>query len=301
MGQERLNILERPFAEFNVELKIRRPYVAGSWYPGTAESLRREIESCFVHNLGFGKIPSVNDKGRRVIVGLVSPHAGYMYSGPIASVGYGMLAEDGIPELIILVGPNHTGLGSAVSIMAEGGWQTPLGVVMIAEEIAKSIVEESGIADIDETAHRFEHSIEIQLPFLQYLYGSRFKIVPICMMLQDYETARELGEAIAASVKDRNVVIIASSDFTHYEPQTTATRKDKLAINAITSLDPKLLINTVEREGISMCGPGPVAAMLTACKKLGASKAKLLKYATSGDITGDVSSVVGYASIVVTY
>lgn len=280
-------------------MKVRRPYVAGSWYPGTAESLRREIERCFTHRLGYGRIPEVARDGLRLIIGLVSPHAGYMYSGPIASIGYGKLAEDGIPESVIIIGPNHTGLGSAVSVMVEGLWETPLGFVEIDTALAKAIVEASGIADIDDYAHRFEHSLEIQLPFLQYLYGSSFKIVPICMMLRDYDTARELGESIASSVAGRNTLILASTDFTHYEPHKIAVEKDRLAMEAILKLDAELLLQRVEENDISMCGSGPVATMIVACKKLGASRAELLGYATSGDITGDRSAVVGYASIAV--
>jgi AmmeMemoRadiSam system protein B len=280
-------------------LKVRRPYVAGSWYPGTAESLRREIERCFTHRLGYGRIPEVARDGLRLIIGLVSPHAGYMYSGPIASIGYGKLAEDGIPESVIMIGPNHTGLGSAVSVMAEGLWETPLGSVEIDTALAKAIVETSGIADVDDYAHRFEHSLEIQLPFLQYLYGSSFKIVPICMMLRDYDTARELGESIASSVAGRNILILASTDLTHYEPHKIAVEKDRLAMEAILKLDAELLLKRVEENDISMCGSGPVATMIVACRKLGASRAELLGYATSGDITGDRSAVVGYASIAV--
>lgn len=280
-------------------MKVRRPYVAGSWYPGTAESLRREIERCLTHRLGYGRIPKVVENGPRLIIGLVSPHAGYMYSGPIASIGYGKLAEDGVPGSVVMIGPNHTGLGSAVSVMVEGLWETPLGSVEVDTELAKAIVEASGIVDVDDYAHRFEHSLEIQLPFLQYFYGSSFKIVPICMMLRDYDTARELGESISSSIAGRNVIILASTDFTHYEPHKVAVEKDRLAIEAILKLDAELFLERVEENNISMCGPGPVAAMIVACKKLGASKAELLGYATSGDITGDRSAVVGYASIAI--
>lgn len=280
-------------------MKVRRPYVAGSWYPGTAESLKREIERCLTHRLGYGKIPEVSRDGSRAIIGLVSPHAGYMYSGPVASIGYGRLAEDGIPESIILIGPNHTGIGSAVSIMVEGVWETPLGYVEIDTDLAKAIVEASDIVDVDDYAHKFEHSLEIQLPFLQYFYGSSFKIVPICMMLRDYDTAKELGESISSSIAGRNVVIIASTDFTHYEPHKIAVEKDRLAIDAILKLDAELFLKVVEDKYISMCGPGPVAVMIVACRGLGASRAELLGYATSGDITGDRSAVVGYASIAV--
>lgn len=280
-------------------MKVRRAAVAGYFYEADPEDLKRRIEWCFRHTLGPGRLPSVKEGRVEKILGLVSPHAGYMYSGPVAAHGYLLLAEDGIPDTVIIIGPNHTGLGSGVAIMTEGEWETPLGRVPIDTELAMEIVRKSGVVDIDELAHVREHSVEVQIPFLQYIYGSRFKIVPITMLIQTLEVARELGNAIADCIADRNVIVIASTDFTHYEPQHVAERKDKLAIDAILKLSAEELYRVVHAEDISMCGYGPTMTLLVAAKRLGAKSATLLKYATSGDITGDYGAVVGYASIAV--
>lgn len=237
-------------------------------------------------------------RGERRIIGLVSPHAGYMYSGPVAAHGFSALAQDGKPDRIIILGPNHHGIGSGVSLMSSGKWITPLGEVEVDRELAKEILKNSEIIDDDEEAHRLEHSIEVQLPFLQHLLGE-FRFVPICMMFQDVKTSLEVGEAVALACQGKDVLLIASTDFTHYEPQERAIKKDRTAIEKILALDPRGLVETVEREGISMCGYGPVAAMLEACKKLGAKTAKLLKHATSGDTSGFTAEVVGYASIAI--
>jgi len=278
-------------------MKVRNACQAGMFYAGTATSLRTQVEECFTHRLGPGVVPKPVKEGPRRILGLVCPHAGYMYSGPVAAHSYHSLALDGTPETFVVFGPNHTGYGSALALMNEGFWRTPLGDVEIDVEVANEIVRESSLIDIDESAHRYEHSIEVQLPFLQYLYGSNFKFVPICFLLQDLESSREVGQAVAKVLQDRNAVIIASTDMTHYEPQETASRKDRMALNAIEKMDEELFYQTVEAQQISMCGYGPVVALITAAKKLGAKKAELLCYKTSGDITGDHSSVVGYASV----
>ena len=278
-------------------MKIREACQAGAFYAGTAKSLKTQIEDCFLGKYGPGSLPKINEKGERIIKALVCPHAGYMYSGQVAAHSYFALANDGIPEVIVIIGPNHTGMGSGISIMDEGKWRTPLGELEIDSSLAKEIYKNSSIIDIDEMAHKYEHSIEVQLPFLQYIYGNRVKFVPICMMLQDLETSIEVGEAIAKALFNKNSVIIASSDMTHYEPQKIAEKKDKLALNAILELNEKKLHEVIESELISMCGYGPVTAAIKASKSLGASKAKLLCYKTSGDITGDYEAVVGYASV----
>jgi AmmeMemoRadiSam system protein B len=279
-------------------LKVRRPAYAGSFYESTPASLRAQIEACFTHNLGPGTLPKVTDVKLTRIVGLICPHAGYMYSGPVAAHCYYELALDGKPDLIVLFGPNHTGSGSGLAVMREGTWRTPLGEVEIDTVTADSIVHESKIVDVDDTAHMREHSIEVQLPWLQYLYGSSFKFVPICFLMQDLQSSREVGAAVAKALKGKNALVIASTDMTHYEPQKTAERKDKGVIEAASKLDDELLISTVESLRISMCGYGPVIADITAAKELGAKSGKLLCYKTSGDITGDYSAVVGYASMV---
>ena len=277
--------------------KIRRPTQAGAFYEGNAESLKKQIEDCFLHKFGPGKIPEVVEAGTRKIVGLVCPHAGYMFSGSVAAHAYYELALDGTPEVFVIFGPNHTGYGSALAVMNEGVWRTPLGDVEVDSETANQIVRESRIVDADDSAHRFEHSIEVQLPFLQYLYGSKFKIVPICFLMQDLSSAREVGQAVAKVLADKNAVIIASSDMTHYEPHERAAKKDRLALEAVEAMDEAKFYSIIETQRVSACGYGPIAALITAAKILGAKEAKLLCYKTSGDVIGDYSSVVGYAAV----
>lgn len=277
---------------------MRPPAVAGQFYAGTRSALIEQIERCYTHAHGPGKVPEVK-AGPRRILGLVSPHAGYPYSGPVAAHGFARLATDGKPDTFVLLGPNHYGIGSGVSIMTSGEWSTPLGKLEIDKSLAEAIKNSSGIIDEDEVAHSREHSIEVQLPFLQHLFGSGFKIVPICMMMQDIRTSEEIGSAIAKASAGKNVVIIASTDFTHYEPQRLAVSKDHKAIDKILALDVPSLMHLVEEEALSMCGYGPVSAMIHATKKLGAKRAELLKYATSGDTTGQMQQVVGYGSIAV--
>ncbi|HJW97523.1 MAG TPA: AmmeMemoRadiSam system protein B [Candidatus Bathyarchaeia archaeon] len=278
-------------------VRVRHPCQAGSFYEGTPNSLRRQIESCFTSKLGPGQLPKVAKDGPRHVVGVICPHAGYMYSGPVAAHSYYQLAIDGKPDLIILLGPNHTGLGSGIALMNEGQWRTPLGDVEIDTETADRVVQESKIVDVDESAHSFEHSIEVQLPFLQYLYGNDFKIVPICFLMQDLNSAREVGEAIAKVAARKNTVIIASSDMTHYEPQEKAQKKDSKALEAITAMNEADLYSAIESQHISACGYGPIAALITSAKHLGVKEAKLLCYKTSGDVIGDYSAVVGYAAV----
>jgi AmmeMemoRadiSam system protein B len=289
---------------------IRNAAVAGHFYPGNEKNLKQQIEECFLDKRGIGMIPPLKKVGHP-LKGLVVPHAGFVYSGAIASHSYARLAEQGFADTFIILGPNHTGMGSGVSVMTEGAWKTPLGTVPLDSSLAQTI--STGIIDRDATAHTYEHSIEVQLPFLQYIARDRkFEFVPICMMMQDYETVKEVGAILAeASQKSKkSIVIIASSDFSHagfnYQstpPQgmrvdTYAEKQDTLAIQSILALDPKGLIKTVEGHNITMCGYGPVAAMLFAARKLGATKAELLKYGTSYEVHPD-SSCVGYGAIAV--
>lgn len=278
-------------------VKVRPPTQAGAFYAGTAQSLKRQIESCFLHKLGPGVIPRVADGGLKHVVGLVCPHAGYMFSGPVAAHAYCQLGVDGKPDLAVILGPNHTGYGSPLAAMSEGVWRTPLGDVEVDGETAGQIVRESGIIDVDASAHSMEHSIEVQLPFLQYLYDANIKIVPICFLMQDLESARDVGKAVANVLKDKNAVIIASSDMTHYEPQKSAETKDRLTLNAIERMDETELYSVIEKQRVTACGYGPIASLITASKLLGAKEARLLCYSTSGEVIGDPSSVVGYASI----
>jgi len=278
---------------------MRKPVVAGSFYAGSQAGLRRQIEDCFKHTLGPGTLPDIHKTGERHILGLVSPHAGYQYSGHVASHGFLQIASETKPQTVIIIGPNHSGMGSVVSLSNEDRWQTPLGDIELDIETGESIISASSWAGWDDLAHSQEHSIEVQLPFLQYIYKDRFRVILITMMRQNSEVSQDLGNAIAAALKGKDGIIIASSDFSHYEIRASASKKDHLAIEAILAMNPKQLEEVVNNYDISMCGPGPVMTMLVACKQLGANNARLLRYATSGDITGD-SRVVGYASIAVT-
>ncbi len=276
---------------------MRPPIVSGQFYADSKSSLLKQIEQSYTSRQGPGEMPAPK-AGPRKIIGLVSPHAGYMYSGPVAAHGFGRLAVDGCPNSFVIIGPNHSGAGSGVSVMDSGKWGTPLGEVEVDSELASEIKRVADIIDVDPVAHAYEHSIEVQLPFLQHLFGN-FKMVPICMMLQDAQTSLEVGDAIAKAAANEDVVVIASTDMTHYESQESAMKKDKKVIAEILAMDPRGVVKTVDAEGITMCGFGPVAAMLQAAKKLGAKKAELLKYATSSDTAGPMAQVVGYASVVV--
>ncbi len=279
-------------------MKIRKPYVANTFYAGTKTELTQQIVGCFTHRFGPGQVPKPVERGSRKIVGLVSPHAGYMYSGPVAANGYSRLATDGMPEVFIILGPNHTGHGSGVSILTDGAWETPVGLTSIDSGLAKQIQTDNEILDVDEASHRFEHSIEVQLPFIQFLFKDGPKFIPICMMMQDLKTSRDIAQSIVEQCKGRNFAIIASSDFTHYEPHETASKKDRLAIEAITKLDDATLNELGESGRVTMCGYGPITTLIAAAKLMGGVKAELLAYRTSGDITGDKSAVVGYSSLV---
>ena len=277
---------------------IRRPHVASQFYEGDAEALRAQISSCFLHQLGPKKLPQLNfDIRPRSIVGLICPHAGYMYSGPVAASAFYELAVDGKPDTVVLLGPNHTGYGSALALMREGVWRTPLGDVEIDSGLADKILHETNLLDVNELAHRYEHSIEVQLPFLQFLYGNKFKIVPICFRLQDYDSAVEVGKALTEALAATNTVVIASSDMTHYEPAKAAAAKDHAALKAITDMDAKRFYETVESQNITACGFMPITSLISYVNGVGAKEAKILSYHNSGDITGDHSSVVGYAAV----
>ncbi len=278
---------------------IRSPAVAGVFYEGAREALKTQIEECYTHQLGPGRVPVKSSRAEGKILGMVSPHAGYLYSGPVAAWGFCQLIEKELPESVVLLGPNHYGLGSKVAVMPTGRWRTPLGEVEVDEDLAKEIADSSSLIQLDEKAHRKEHSLEVQLPFLQYGYGEAFKIVPICMMSQDLESAQEIGKALGETLEGRNVLIIASTDLTHYEPAALANTKDAKVIEAILSMDPNQVDEVVSQHHVSMCGSGPVMAMLTCTSLLGAQKVRLLKYASSGDITGDYTAVVGYVSLAI--
>jgi AmmeMemoRadiSam system protein B len=269
---------------------MRYPAVAGQFYEGKEATLRKQIETCFLHNLGPGEIPRLQ-KGNREIKGAVMPHAGYMFSGPVAAHVCSALAKDGFPETFLIIGPKHTHWGSAVAITTEE-FKTPLGTVPIDMELAKKL--HTGIIDDDLSAHRGEHSIEVQLPFLQYIKPD-IKFVPLAIGQQTYKMAKEVGGIISKAISGRDVVVLASTDFSHYVPKEIAEKKDMKAIEAIIKLDAKALFKTVDKLNISMCGYGPVMAMI---EGVSGTQARLLKYSTSGDVM-EMRDVVGYGAMVV--
>jgi AmmeMemoRadiSam system protein B len=264
--------------------------VAGQFYEGKEDTLRRQIEECFLHSLGPGEIPKL-DAGERKIKGAVVPHAGYMFSGPVAAHVCSALAYDGFPETFIIIGPKHTGAGSPIAITTED-FKTPLGNVPVDLELAEKL--HTGVIANDLIAHRGEHSIEVQLPFLQYLKPD-IKFVPLCIGNQTYKMAREVGGIISRAINDFDVVVLASTDFSHYVPREIAEKKDQKALDAIIKLDAKGLYKAVDKFNISMCGFGPVMTMIEAVE---ATSAKLLKYSTSGDVM-KMRDVVGYGALVV--
>jgi AmmeMemoRadiSam system protein B len=278
----------------------RAPAVAGVFYPSDPRELNQLIEHSFnEQRFGPGSLPPYKDFRPRRIYGIVSPHAAYIYSGAVAANGYYETSFMNF-DRVVLIGPNHYGIGTGLATVRSGIWETPLGQVEIDTELASMISEKSRILDFDEIAHSRDHCLEVQLPFLQYSKKNQFKIVPIVMIMQDKVTASELGEAIADSTRALNSLLIASSDFTHYEPNIQAHRKDSELIDAILSLDIPFFYDTLERLNVSACGYGAIASIMTAAKALGATKGELLRYATSGDIVGDTNNVVGYASIIFT-
>lgn len=271
---------------------VRKHAVAGGFYPRDPLLLRREIERSF--SLGYG--PYERPKNGLPLAGAVAPHAGYTYSGTVASFSYGFLASRTNPETIIIVGPNHTGYGSSVSVWPKGRWETPLGSLSVDHEIAAALL--SSFPDFDPLSHEFEHSIEVQLPFIQHVFGFEVKIVPVCVLDQSLETSISLGDAIAGSVKNRRVAIVASSDFSHYVPHIVAKQNDLAVIDAILEMNEEKIMAEADRLDVNACGLGPIVAVTHALKKLGVKRTELLKYSTSGEVTGDYNSVVGYASIV---
>lgn len=264
---------------------IRKPAVAGQFYPGNPTRLQEVVASA------LGPDPG------EPAVGVVSPHAGYVYSGAVAGCTFGAVQ---VPDTVILLGPNHTGLGTEAGVWARGGWATPLGTVPVAEDLAEALLAACPILQEDTLAHVHEHSLEVQLPFLQ-VKNPGVRIVPISFMLRSYGDIAEVGRAVAGVVESwpDPVLLVASSDMSHYEPEDVARSKDRMAIDCVLALDPRGLLDTTKRHGITMCGVVPTAVMLVAARELGAGGAKLVRYATSGDVSGDRRQVVGYAGIVV--
>ncbi|MGE4357045.1 MAG: AmmeMemoRadiSam system protein B [Candidatus Omnitrophota bacterium] len=268
------------------DIIIRNPCVAGQFYPQEKRILLKTLETLVKKDLN-----------RERVWGVISPHAGYMYSGSIAGK---VFAQIEIPEKIILIGPNHSGMGTSFSIMPKGKWLTPLGEVKIDEEIADTILKKSKYFKEDYLAHLYEHSLEVQLPFIQYVRDN-FTFVPLIVQEASLDEYQEMGKELADILIpwQKKILVIASSDMTHYEPHEETKNKDKLAIDAILSLNETLLYNRIKQYKITMCGYAPCIIMLSMVKSWNAKHAELIGYQTSGDVTGDYASVVGYAGIVI--
>lgn len=264
----------------------RKPAVAGQFYSSDPSDLSDEVRGYF---------EKIDDKQKAI--GLISPHAGLMYSGTVAGAVFSRIE---VPGTFIILSPNHTGLGSAVSIMSQGVWEVPNGELEIDEEISVELLKQCRLIEDDSLAHKMEHSIEVQLPFIIQL-SPEAGIVPVTMITDSLETCRIVGESLAEVIGGTgyDVTIIASSDMTHYEEDSVARSQDRIAIERILALDPEGLFNVVKNKNISMCGFGPVTTMLFAAIKLGADSAELVKYMTSGETSGDYGHVVGYAGMII--
>lgn len=270
------------------EPPIRLPAVAGKFYPSSEKTLKKQISEFAIESFA-----------KQDVIACLLPHAGYIYSGRVAVETVSSIQ---IKDNVVILGPNHTGYGKKLSIMCGGSWQTPLGNVKINSDLAKKILRSSVNLEEDNLAHLHEHSIEVELPILQY-FKPDFSIVPIAILSNEIGVLKQLGIDIATTIKNaglsKSVMIIASSDMTHYEPEETASLKDSAAIKAILELNENKLIEKIEGLNITMCGYAPAIAMITAAKTLGAKNAKLIKYQTSGEVSGDKTSVVGYAGIII--
>ncbi len=264
----------------------RKPAVAGQFYTNDAQRLRAQIEA-------FSKAKGPKKK----VKGIISPHAGYVYSGAVSGEVYGRIE---VPATALILGPNHHGLGPRAAISRKEEWVTPLGSVPMNVDLAERVLKNSPLLKEDTAAHQYEHSIEVQVPFLQ-VARSDVTIVPVCLGLMEFESCRNLGISLAKSIMEygAEVLIVASSDMSHYEPDQVAREKDEMALREILALDPEGLYSVVVSKGITMCGVIPAAVMLTAALEMGATKCELIRYATSGDVSGDYRQVVGYAGVTV--
>jgi AmmeMemoRadiSam system protein B len=293
---------------------IRHPVVAGQFYPLEREELLAEITKCFQDKkIGPGvKIPEQSEEVRSSkesnrIECFIVPHAGYIYSGPVAAHSYAVAFKNLISKTkrikVVILGPNHQGIGSGIALSPSSAWSTPLGAVKVDRDLSKEISSYSEIIDTNALSHFYEHSIEVQLPFLQAITSKLdMSLVPISLMLQDRSSAEEVSEAIFKAIQsekyeDDRFLILGSSDLTHYEPQSIANSQDMKLLATVQALDIPSYYTTLERNNITACGYGAIASVMGISKKLGKLKGILLKYATSGDTSGDTSSVVGYSAV----
>ena len=269
-----------------MNLALRHPAVAGRFYPLDRTTLLDELE-------GFLSIEGAS----KPALGCVAPHAGYVYSGAVAGTVY---AAIDVPRRCLVLCPNHTGKGRPLAIMSTGAWETPLGTVPVDTPLAAALMQQFPLLTEDAEAHRSEHAIEVQLPFLQRR-NPHLSFVPIALGTGQFEVLEQLGNEVADVLKQQSepVLMIASSDMNHYENDRITREKDHKAIERMLAMDARGLFDVVTKEAISMCGFGPTVVMLTAARRLGAKSAELVKYATSGDVSGDREMVVGYAGVVV--
>jgi len=267
---------------------VRHPAVAGRFYPRNPDDLRAEVENYLRLSETAAPIKAI---------GCISPHAGYMFSGHVAGA---VFARIEVPHRCFVLCPNHTGMGRQLAVMSEGAWGTPLGLVPVDHELAAALRANFPALHDDFAAHRVEHAVEVELPFLQ-TRQPRLTFVPIALGTRQFEVLDQLGRALAEVVAKQPdpILIVASSDMNHYQSDAVTRAKDQKAIERILSLDPAGLYEVVVQQDISMCGLAPAVAMLTAARHLGAISAELVRYATSGDISGDRAMVVGYAGMVV--
>jgi len=272
---------------------VRQPAVAGRFYPANAQRLRAEVETYTTAPASASTEP----EARICAFGCVVPHAGYIYSGHVAGAVYRRLV---LPTRFIILCPNHTGMGEPLAVMSDGAWQTPLGDVPIDGELAQRLKAKLPLLSEDQAAHRYEHALEVQLPFLQVL-APGFQFVPITVGTSNFDVLSALGTVIGSVAAEAGepVLVIASSDMNHYESDSITRVKDRRAIDQLLAIDPRGLYDIVHKADISMCGYGPAVVMLTAARKLGATQAELIRYATSGDVSGDREMVVGYAGVAV--
>lgn len=264
----------------------RQPAVAGQFYPGSPQELS-------------GMLQAFIDTGaeKKDALVAVSPHAGYVYSGPVAGQ---VLGRINIPRRVLLMGPNHRGLGAQAAVMTSGQWLTPLGAVELDPELGSALIQNSPLVQEDALAHQYEHSLEVQVPFLQALMPE-LRLTPLCLGHLELSACLELGRAAALAIKGLGepVLMVASTDMTHYEPAALAKQQDLRAIEHILALDPAGLYNTVRNNGITMCGVLPTTVCLAAALELGASQAELVAYTNSGEVSGDFDQVVGYAGLII--
>jgi MEMO1 family protein len=264
----------------------RQPAVAGQFYPGSEDKLRTALSQMIPKNAA-----------PKQVMGIISPHAGYVYSGAIAGQVFSRVA---IPDTVLIIGPNHHGTGAAAALFPDGEWLTPLGPVSINSRLNSLLLQHTPYIQSDSIAHRLEHSLEVQLPFIQYLHPA-VTISAICIGHGDYPPLRDIGRGIAAAIQEYGgeVLIVASSDMTHYESADAAREKDQKALERVLALDGKGLLDVCHLRGITMCGVVPATVMIEAALQLGATEAELVAYGNSGDVTGDSDQVVGYAAVTV--